>query len=325
MTDLNVSDAPHPEFAPLFTVLTATYNRAATLPALKVSLDAQSFGDFEWLIVDDGSVDGTAALLDSWAGSTAYVMRALRTANGGKHRALNRGIPEARGRWIFIVDSDDWLPLDALAKIARMVPEADADPNIGGIMGLKFDSGGRLVGEEFPAALHRRDAATLTFVDGLRGDKAEVFKADVMRRFPFPEFPGEKFLTECVVWFRIAAAGFDLLILRENIYICEYREDGLSAKSLDLRLANPCGTLLFYAEELALPYPFAALYREAANYVRFSLLCGSRCWMKPPQLSSRARFLAMLAAPIGCLAACADLVRHVRARMCAAPEGAKKQ
>lgn len=306
MAVLNFSRAPHPGSAPLFTVLTATYNRASTLPALKASLDSQTCRDFEWLIVDDGSADGTAALLDSWAGSTAYTLRAFRLVNGGKHRALNRGIPEAAGRWIFIVDSDDWLPPDALAKIAALVPEADADPGIGGIMGLRCDSDGHRIGEGFPPGLRRRDAATLTFVDGLRGDKAEVFKASVLRRFPFPEFQGEKFITECVVWFRIAKAGFDLLLLDEAIYICDYQEDGLSAKSLELRLANPCGTLLFYAEELALPYSFFALFREAVNFVRFSLPGRRRCQTHSPKLSPKAKFLVVFAAPAGLAAAALD-------------------
>ena len=292
--------------APLFTVLTPTYNRARTLPALKASLDSQSFADFEWLIVDDGSVDGTADLVASWATACAYPVRLLSRPNGGKHRALNRGIPEAAGSWIFIVDSDDRLPPDALEKIAALVPEAEADPGIGGIMGLRYDGEGRRIGENFPPGLRRRDAATLTFVDGLRGDKAEVFKASVLRGFPFPEFEGEKFITECVVWFRIARAGFDLLLLDEAIYICEYREDGLSAKSLALRLANPRGTLLFYAEELALPYSPFSLFREAVNFVRFSLPGRKRGRGRSPRLPLRAALLVALAAPAGALAAAVD-------------------
>ncbi len=306
-----MNDAASPEKiadrkVPLFTILTPTYNRVRTLPALKSSLDSQSFSDFEWLIVDDGSVDGTADLAAAWKEASAYPVRVLSCPNGGKHRALNLGIPEAAGGWIFIVDSDDRLPPDALEKIAALVPEADADPGIGGIMGLRRDGEGHRIGESFPSGLRRKDAAALTFVDGLRGDKAEVFKASVLRRFPFPEFEGEKFITECVVWFRIARAGFDLLLLNEAIYVCEYREDGLSAKSLELRLANPCGTLLFYSEELALPYSPFSLFREAINFVRFSLPGRKRCRVRPPKLPLRAKLLVAFAAPAGVLAAAID-------------------
>lgn len=303
--------------APLFTVLTPAFNRAWTLPGLKESLDRQEFREFEWLVVDDGSADGTEALIGEWARTSPYVMRLLSGPNGGKHRALNRGIPEARGRWIFIVDSDDRLPPDSLARIAALVPEADGDPSIGGIMGLRADPEGNTIGEDFPSGRKRSDAAALTFLDGLRGDKAEVFKSDVLRRFPFPEFPGEKFITECVVWFRIAAAGYDLLLLPAQIYICEYRHDGLSARSLALRIANPAGTQLFYREELSLPYPLHSLFREAVNLVRFRVhgFLTSRSLPRFERLPDRGKFLVILAVPAGVAAALADLLRMFGARL----------
>lgn len=295
---------------PRFTILTPTYNRAHTLPALKASLDAQDFRDFEWLVVDDGSTDDTLALLRAWQDGSDFPLRWLCGPNGGKHRALNRGIPEARGAWIFIVDSDDRLPPGALAKAAAAADIADADPKLGGIMGLRHDGAGRLIGEPLPAGLRQRDAAALTFVDGLRGDKAELFKAEVLRKFPFPEFEGEKFITECVVWFRIAAAGYELFLLPEPIYVCDYRPDGLSASSLRLRRANPRGTLLFYAEELALPYPLLSLAREALNYARFEPGC-DRAYARErwTALPARAKFLVTALRPAAALARLADGLR----------------
>lgn len=295
---------------PRFTILTPTYNRAHTLSALKASLDAQDFRDFEWLVVDDGSTDDTQALLESWRERVDFPLRWMGGPNGGKHRALNRGIPEARGTWIFIVDSDDRLPPGALAKVAAAADIADADPKVGGIMGLRHDGAGRLIGEPLPAGVRQRDAAALTFVDGLRGDKAELFKAEVLRKFPFPEFEGEKFITECVVWFRIAAAGYELLLLPEPIYLCEYQPDGLSAASVRLRHANPRGTLLFYAEELALPYSLRSLAREALNYGRFEPGCdrdyARERWAALP---ARAKFLVTVMRPAALLARLADGLR----------------
>lgn len=294
-----------PEAAPLLTILTPTYNRAYCLGALRASLAAQEFRDFEWLVVDDGSTDGTLELLASWAADGGLAPRTITGRNGGKHRALNRGVPEARGRWTFIVDSDDQLPPGALAAAAAAIPEAEADAAIGGIMGLRVRPDGSLIGERLPAGVRAMDAAALTFTAGLRGDKAELFKTEVLRAFPFPELEGEKFLTECVVWFRIARAGYKLLLLDEPIYVCDYREDGLSAKSLSLRLRNPKGTLLFYREELALGFPRRALFREAANYVRFAIHAG-RFGEALRELEPRGRRLAILAAPLGLAAAILD-------------------
>ncbi len=298
--------------APYITVLTPTYNRAETLPRLAASLEVQSFCDFEWLVVDDGSTDGTAQLLSSLCEASSFPVRTIRCENGGKHRALNRGIPEVRSSWIFIVDSDDLLPADSLEKLARLARQADGDPSAGGVMGLKQTLDGRLVGERLPLDSGPRDAATLTFVDRIRGDKAEAFKTDVLRRYPFPEFEGERFITECVVWFRIARDGWKLYLSNEILYSCEYRADGLSARSLDLRLRNPEGTLLFYIEELALPFPGRLLLREAANLVRFAIHFRK---LRPTLagLPARGRRLALLALPVGAVAALADRARATRA------------
>lgn len=300
---------------PTWTILTATYNRARELPRLKASLDAQENRDFEWLIVDDGSVDGTDVLAASWAEESAYPTRYLKRENGGKHRALNDGVRAARGRWLLFVDSDDRLAPGAIAALSARVPEADADPSICGILGLKVSSDGAMIGEAFPRGMVRRSALDLAFRDRMRGDKSETVKREVMLQFPFPEFEGERFMTENVVWYRIARAGYDYLLLQAPIQVCEYRSDGLSARSLDLRLANPAGNLLYYAEALESPYPARLLLREAVNFARFAAHA-KRGTLPPgiPKLSTRARFLKAIASPFGFVAALRDRIALARRR-----------
>jgi glycosyltransferase involved in cell wall biosynthesis len=284
----------------LITVFTPTYNRAGSLPALASSLAEQSCKDFEWIIVDDGSTDGTAELLSAWTAEGKLPLRVISVANGGKHRAINRGLAEARGALFFIVDSDDRLPPEALERIRSFTRDSGllSDPGCCGLMGLKATFDGKVLGERLPVGLASADALALTYRYDIRGDKAEVFKTDVLRRFPFPEFEGERFITECAVWYRIARAGLELRLLDETLYEAEYRPDGLSARSVELRAKNPLGTLLFYRELLAGGLPFAAGLREAANYDRFALL-SHRLGASLSELSPRARLLALLAAPLG--------------------------
>jgi glycosyltransferase involved in cell wall biosynthesis len=311
---------------PRISVITPTFNRAHTLPALRASLVAQDFKDFEWIIVDDGSSDDTSVLLETWKREGGIGMVVITRENGGKHRALNGGINAASGEWIFIVDSDDKLPASSLRTLDSFAKEADANPHACGIMGLKTYSDGRVVGENLPVNVRYANALELTYRYGIRGDKAEAYKADVLKKFPFPEFEGECFLTEAVVWYRMARAGWTLLLCQEILYESTYHADGLSAQSLRIRIDNPKGTLLFYKEEIEGDLPLSGALREAANYVRFSLHArhgtdktGSsemviRCATdkitesEPASLSPPAKRLIHVARPAGYLAWCRDRI-----------------
>ena len=260
---------------PFLSIITPAYNRAHTLGELKKSIAGQTFRDFEWIVIDDGSTDDTSHLLHEWENDPDLNLVHTRQENGGKHRALNAALKCARGELIFIVDSDDRLPPNALETIhsvwAKIPPEEKAG-QIAGIIGLKADVEGNIIGETLPHHVHTADALTLTYRYGIRGDKAEVFRADVLKRFPFPEFEGEKFLTEAIVWYRIARAGYALYLVNAILYETSYHADGLSARSLQLRIANIQGTLLFYREEIEKGgLPLRGMLRESTNYLRFVL------------------------------------------------------
>ena len=106
-------------FSYKITVFTPTYNRAYILENLYRSLQRQSFTDFEWLVVDDGSSDGTKALFERWQQEdNPFPIRYCYKENGGKCRAINYGLKLAQGELFFTVDSDDYLTDDALEKVA---------------------------------------------------------------------------------------------------------------------------------------------------------------------------------------------------------------
>ena len=124
------------EFSYPVTVFTPTYNRAYILGDLYHSLQRQTCMDFEWLIVDDGSADDTKALVASWQGEeNPFPIRYVYQENGGKCRAINRGLKEADGRLFFTVDSDDYLTDDAIEKVIRWEGELPRDGNFCGYVG----------------------------------------------------------------------------------------------------------------------------------------------------------------------------------------------
>ena len=162
--------------------------------------------------------------------------------NGGKHRAINLGLKLAKGELFFIVDSDDYLTDTALETLDRMEKTIPLTEKSGfaGVCGLKGYSENCMVGKTFEGEV--LDITSLQRpMHGVSGDKSEVFYTELLRQYPFPEFPGEKFLTECVVWDRIANDGFKLRFFNEIVYICDYLPDGLTAHSEELFQSTPKG------------------------------------------------------------------------------------
>lgn len=211
----------------MLTIMTPTYNRAYILPEAYRSLREQSCFDFEWIVVDDGSQDETEQLVRGWAAQCAdFPIRYCRQPNGGKHRAVNRGVQLARGAWFLILDSDDSLLPCAVERIAAWTAEVAGRDDLAGVAGLKQTQGKPVGGAPRAPYVEASNAERRRF--GLLGDKAEAYRTELMRRYPFPEFEGENFIRESVVWDRIACEGYRLRWYNEAIYHCNYIADGLT-------------------------------------------------------------------------------------------------
>ena len=226
----------------MITVFTPTYNRAHLLPRLFQTLKMQTVQDFEWIIVDDASNDDTETVVQQFREEiTHFPIRYYKQNRGGKHRAINLAVELAAGDYFFIVDSDDWLPENAIELIIGWLQEIQGVPSLCGVAGQKALADGKPVGSSFPGKEYV-DASSLERKKlHIEGDKAEVFNTEVLRNHPFPEFDGEFFVTEAVCWNAIAADGYKLRWHQEPIYYCEYLEDGLTktgANDLSGHIAN---------------------------------------------------------------------------------------
>lgn len=225
------------------TVFTPTYNRAHTLPDLYLSLKKQTYDDFEWLIIDDGSTDNTQQLVQTWIqAQNHFPIRYYKQPNGGKHRAINKGVKLCDSELFFIVDSDDRLTNDALSEVVSQVDSIPSKDTIKyvGVCGCRGYSPEQLIGTTFLG-----ETLDCTCLErsryGISGDKAEVFYTQILKSYPFPEYVGENFITECVVWDKIAADGYSFRYFNKIIYLCEYLEDGLTHQGLELYYRNPNG------------------------------------------------------------------------------------
>ena len=258
----------------MITIMTPTYNRAYVLPRLYDSLCQQTRQDFEWLVIDDGSTDGTAELIFDYRVKSDFSINYYYKENGGKHRAINEGVVHATGDWIIIVDSDDLLTGDAVAKLYDVMNHIGSE--FVGMCFRRTTLSGHIIGISDPAWIKSIVMQPIMAGHVLKGDLAYVFRTNVMRECPFPEFPGEKFVPELYIWNKIADIGKIVFYVDQVIYLCEYLPDGYTSNFKKNLRSNPCGFGLFYRDQVIRD---TRLFGKVKACIR-SLQCILYCWLK---------------------------------------------
>lgn len=253
----------------MVTVFTPVYNRVNTLERLYSSLCRQTYKDFEWLIVNDGSTDSTGEVLANIKSKDHFFnIVVIEKENGGKHTAINRGIKEAKGELFFIADSDDLLPDDSLQIITQEFEKIRNDDSFSGICGLDQDFSGKIIGTGLPEDIIDCHPTEISHKYHVCGDLKEVFRTEVLKQYPFPEVEGEKFCPEVLVWFRISRK-YKMRFLNRAVYTADYQPTGITANITANRMQSPTLSMMTYSEMLSHPLPLTAKMRAAINYWRF--------------------------------------------------------
>ncbi len=244
----------------MISIITATFNRAYIIEALYHSLQRQSSYGFEWIVVDDGSNDNTYELVLNWSRhETQFPIHVTKQDNGGKHRAVNSGVAQAKGDWCFIVDSDDILADDAIECIEEWVKLAEPNEKIAAVAGIK----GKII-DHTPIGGFPKLRSGECFIDAkntqrrklnLLGDKAEVYRTILLRKYPFITFDGENFISENTVWDEIAYQDYYVRWYNKVIYFCDYLVDGLT-KSGDSKEKKNFKGFIYYTNQRIKCYGF---------------------------------------------------------------------
>lgn len=222
----------------LLTIITPTYNREHMLVRCFQSLTEQTCSDFEWIIVDDGSKDNTAELVSTF-NSTSFPVKFIHKENGGKHTALNASHPFIRGDYVLILDSDDYLIKTAVEQILNQWYQYQDQKEIGVITFLKGSdiNTPNCIVKDYHVPV---DIMTYPRTYLRSSDACEVIRASLFVDYPFPEFEGERFVSECALWDRVSFAS-KCVYVDSVIYICEYLDGGLTKSGRALRIQNPKG------------------------------------------------------------------------------------
>ena len=233
----------------IFTVFTPTYNRAHTLERLFLSLANQNYKNFEWLIIDDGSLDNTEELINCFKDKKLIDIQYFRKENGGKPRAINYGVEKARGKYFLMVDSDDYLLPNALRLFDRWVKEIDNDDAFIGVGAARGISDNEYI-KESPPIVNESGFIDCTNLErrmyNLDADMVEAYKLDIFKKFPMVSWPGETFAPEQIALNEIALNGYRIRWHKEIVYICEYLDGGLTKDSFNLLKKNPMGYAMMY-------------------------------------------------------------------------------
>lgn len=280
------------------TVFTPTYNRAHTLGRTYESLCRQTLQDFEWLVIDDGSTDGTRALVESWQHKARIPIRYIYKENGGLYTGYNTAYANINTELNVCIDSDDFMPDNAVEIIVNYWKE-NGSMEYAGITGLDFLLNGDPIGGYFPNSLKKGHLIDLKLKKLHNGDTKQVMRTDLMKKVsPLIGFPGEKNFNPAYMTYQVDD-DYPSLFINENLCYVDYQAtDSMSANIFRQYLNSPksfAKTRILYMTLKR--RKTSDLIRNCIHYNSSCIIARDRKWL----VKSPHKFLTFLTRPLGWL------------------------
>ena len=284
----------------LVSILTPCYNGESFIHRLLDSILAQTYPDVEMIVVDDGSTDNTRELVEKWIEEKKIPIRYIYQQNQGMHGAHNTAYKNIHTELNTCIDSDDYMPDDAVEKICFFWKEHGSD-RYAGIIGLDVTENGKVIGTGFPTGLKETTLADF-YLQGGSGDKKLVYRTSVIRQYPeYPLFEGERYVGLAYKYMLIDQ-DYKLLTLNEPLVVVEYQEDGSSVNMYRQYWNNPKGFAFFRKAEMVTTKSAKRRFMVCIHYVSSSFIAKNKHFIK----ESPRKLTTLLAIPFGYL-----LYRHI--------------
>lgn len=225
---------------PILTVFTPAYNRADLLTRCYESMCKQTNKNFIWMIVDDGSTDNTREISESWVQNTKdFQVIYIYKENGGLHTAYNTAIANIDTELCVCIDSDDFMPDNAVGLILDFWKKNGSD-KYAGIVGLDFDMDGNVIGDMLPDIKSVNLIGLFTGKYNIvNGDRTNVVRTELYKKYaPMKVFKGEKNFNPHYMHLQISEE-YDFLVLNENLRFVDYQETGMSNSMLKQYRSSP--------------------------------------------------------------------------------------
>lgn len=284
------------------TIFTATYNRGHLIHKLYESLKKQGNFDFEWLVVDDGSIDNTKELFELWTQeNSTFKIRYYYQENQGLIRALNKGVQLAKGEFFAKIDSDDYVTDDYCQHIFKWLDEIKNIENVYAVGGVKIKTDGsplKGIWPSIPSETGYVDATDLERAKyNLDADMSEAWSTEVLRNHPFPVWHNEKFAPEQLVLHDIAFEGLKIRWHATPLVVCEYQEGGLTLGASKLEKENPMGYAMMYNQKLKINPSFKRNLFDAMQMTALTIYAGNCSYL----IQSNNKLATVLTLPFGIL------------------------
>lgn len=277
--------------AKTLTIFTPAYNRAYTLHLGYEALLRQTCQDFEWLIIDDGSTDNTRELVAEWIKENKIPIRYHYQENQGMHGAHNTAYRLITTELNTCIDSDDYMPDNAVEKIVTFWKKYGSN-QVAGIIGLDADFQGNIIGTTFA---EKQTTLGNFYALGGKGDKKMIYRTEIINQYPeYPLFKGEKYVS-LGYKYELIDQDYPLLTLNEVLVKVEYRPDGSSMNMFRQYIKNPQGFTFIRKSSMQLAPTAKRRFMEAIHYVSSSLILKNKRFLQ----ESPKKLLTLCAIPFG--------------------------
>lgn len=222
-------------------VVTPVYNRADLIRKLFSSLKRQMSEEFEWIIIDDGSNDNIAEVVEEFKLYSEFPIQFLKQENSGKCAALNHGISKCNAELVMVVDSDDYLTNDAIYNILNFWKIVKNKSDCIGIASYKQFEDGKISGKTFGSITEKATLNKLNYHEQRHGELTLTYRTDLLKKHPFFVCEGEKFSSEEIQYNELDKEG-KLYLLHKTSIVIEYQENGITKNYWNIWVKNPIGT-----------------------------------------------------------------------------------
>ena len=275
------------------TIFTPAFNRSHLLSRLYNSLVSQTCQDFCWLVVDDGSVDNTKNLIESYILENKFQIKYIYQENQGMHGAHNTAYQNIETILNTCIDSDDYMPINAVELILNKWNSIDKD-KYSGIIGLDAIENGQVLGTSF-----KTETTTLEnfYNSGGSGDKKLVYRTNIIKKYPeYPIFGGEKYVGLGTKYL-YADKDYQLVTLNKVLVIVDYQLNGSSNTMFEQYLKYPKGFLYNRIVSMKLSNSVKRQFIEAIHFVSSKIILRDLKFLK----DSPKKILTFFAIPFGIL------------------------